>query len=215
MFDPDTARRERCEITPTLEESLYRHNFNLHELTLICLTLTLLSVKSEWCTLGNAWVAAGRQITELSPNENYPQIIPHSELSSNYLRIAGTQTRANAVVLVLSHEIFIISCFKPLSVAAWWGLNMKVIWHWIHWWWQSRLNILMIMTSILRRVVTALAEFYIGGLGSDSEKGSTRFSDRWVLYPSLYWITFLDIPPKICVNGRKWAERESCQQCDD
>ena len=105
--------------------------FHLHELTLICLTLTLLSVKSEWCTLGNAWVAAGRQITELSPNENYPQIIPHSELSSNYLRIAGTQTRANAVVLVLSHEIFIISCFKPLSVAAWWGLNTKVIWHWI------------------------------------------------------------------------------------
>ena len=47
MFDTDTARRERCEITPTLEESLYRHNFNLHELTLICLTLTLLSVKSE------------------------------------------------------------------------------------------------------------------------------------------------------------------------
>ena len=44
---------------------------------------------------------------------------------------------------------------------------------------------------------------------------STRYSDRWVLYPSLYWITFLDIPPKICVNGRKWAERESCQQCDD
>ena len=47
MFDPDTARRERCEITPTLEESFYRHNFHLHELTLICLTLTLLSVKSE------------------------------------------------------------------------------------------------------------------------------------------------------------------------
>ena len=44
---------------------------------------------------------------------------------------------------------------------------------------------------------------------------STRYSDRWVLYPSLYWITFLEIPPKICVNGRKWAERESCQQCDD
>ena len=32
----------------------------------------------------------------------------------------------------------------------------------------------MIMTSILWRVVTALAEFYIGGLGSDSEKGSDQ-----------------------------------------
>ena len=59
---------------------------------------------------GNAWVAAGRQITELSPNENYLQIIPHSELSSNYLWIARQEPM---VVLVLCHEIF----FNPLSVA--------------------------------------------------------------------------------------------------
>ena len=32
----------------------------------------------------------------------------------------------------------------------------------------------MIMTSIHWRVVTALAELYIGGLGSDSEKGSDQ-----------------------------------------
>ena len=90
-------------------------------------------VKSEWCTLGNAWVAAGRQITELSPNENYLQIIPHSELSSNYLWIARQEPM---VVLVLCHEIFIISCFNPLSVAAClgcpWNANnwMLNIWLW-------------------------------------------------------------------------------------
>ena len=94
--------------------------FHLHELTLICLTLTLLSVKSEWCTLGNAWVAAGRQITELSPNENYPQIIPHSELSSNYLRIAGSQTagadgRIGSLSWNLHYILFqsIICCCLP------------------------------------------------------------------------------------------------------
>ena len=97
-------------------------------------------VKSEWCTPGNAWVAAGRQITELSPNENYLQIIPHSELSSNYLWIARQEPM---VVLVLCHEIF----FNPLSVAdcqgcPWnennWLLNIW-LWDrssrelWLHW----------------------------------------------------------------------------------
>ena len=65
------------------------------------------------------------------------------------------------------------------------------------------------MTSIHWRVVTALAEFYIGGLGSDSEKGSDQpdiliggFSI--LVYPgSLSHFQFIEIPPKICVKGRK------------
>ena len=58
-------------------------------------------------------MAAGRQITELSPNENYPQIIPHSELSRNYLRIAD---REPLIVLVLCHDIPLSLDFKPLPV---------------------------------------------------------------------------------------------------
>ena len=61
-----------------------------------------------WWGQGNAWVAAGRQITELSPNENYPQTIPHSESSWNYPRIADTEPM---IVLVLCHDISIIPWF--------------------------------------------------------------------------------------------------------
>ena len=112
-------------------------------------------VKSERCTLGNAWVAAGRQITELSPNENYPQIIPHSELSSNYLRIARQEAM---VLLVLCHEIF----FNPLSDAD----CLACPWNENNW----MLNIWLWHQSILRRAATALAEVNLVGPGWENLK---------------------------------------------